>query len=79
MDKSHAISGFQQQSPFVVNSAGNAFLNLLALFDGDGLARKQIMTVPIIHERTQGGGVLPFIENRFNGIEKRRQHLFTAP
>ncbi len=79
MNKSHAISNFQQQSPFVINSAGNAFINLLALFDGDGFARQQIMVVPIIHEWTQGGGILPFIKNKFQSIEKRRQYLFAAP
>ena len=79
MNQFNAISGFQQQSPFVVQSAGNAFFNLLALFDGDGLARKQVMSVPIIHERTQCGSLLPFIENRFKGIEKCRQHLFAVP
>ena len=79
MNQFNAISVFHQQSPFVIDSTGNAFFNLLALFNGYGLARKQIMPVPIIHEWTQGGGVLPFIKNNFQSIEKCRQYLFAAP
>ena len=79
MDKSHAVRRFQQKTPFVVKPSGNAFRRPAVLQDGNITPSQQVMAVPIIHEWTQIGGILPFVKNNFKTIEKRRQYLFAVP
>ena len=79
MDKSHAVRRFQQKTPFVVYSSGDALFGLAVLQDGNITPCQQVMPVPVIHEWTQIGGILPFVKNNFKTIEKRRQYLFAFP